>query len=347
MRAQWNIRCLVIAAHLAVLLLLFDSAQAQKLPRSVTLGTNPPGTVFYSLASGLANVASAATPIQVVVQPYTGTSTLLPLADSGELDFGIVNAVEMALSYQGPARLKVGGRNPFPHTPNIRLVMRGAPLLVGLLVKKDSSLKSIHDIKGRRVTGEYPANLAIWNHMFGHLASAGLNWNDVKVVPVPAVNEGVDALVQGRADVSQHALNAAKVREADAAVGVRHISSDCSPEGEKRLRRAVPGYYPRIVKAGTAPAVVEDTCMIAYDVYFLTHKAANEQVVSTVLKGIWDNVEKLPPLHPQFNEWTRERAASADVTIPYHPAAIQFLKERGVWSAKIEETQGKLLALNR
>ena len=47
--------------------------------------------------------------------------------------------------------------------------------------------------------------------MFGSLSNAGLTWNDVKVVPVPAVNEGVDALIQGRADVTTHAIGSAKV----------------------------------------------------------------------------------------------------------------------------------------
>ena len=53
------------------------------------------------------------------------------------------------------------------------------------------------------MTGEYPANIAIWFHVYTELANAGLTWDDVKVVPVPAVNDGVDALIQGRADVSQ------------------------------------------------------------------------------------------------------------------------------------------------
>ena len=94
-----------------------------------------------------------------------------------------------------------------------------------------------------------------------------MKWEDVKVVPVPGVNEGVDALIQGRADVSMSALDAAKVKEADSAVGVRHISLDCSPEGEKRLRSAVPGYYSRWLKRGQATAIVEDTCVNAYDIY--------------------------------------------------------------------------------
>ena len=345
MRPRWLAPGVLVLVLLASGLL--SPARAQQLPRSVTLGTNPPGSVFYALASGLAKVVSGATPIQVGVQPYTGTSTFLPLVNTGELDFGVINAVDMGLAYQGPQRLKAGGRNPFPHTPDVRLVMRGAPLLTGLLVRKDSPIKTIHDIKGKRMTGEYPAHLAVWFNMFAFLSSAGMTWDDVKVVPVPAVNDGVDALVQGRAEVTMSALNSAKVREADASIGVRHISLDCSPQGVERFRKAVPGYYTRWLKAGEAAAVVEDTCVNAYDIYFLTHKNATEQVVTTVLKAIWDNVDKLPPLHPVFKEWTRERAVDPEVTIPYHPAAIQFYKERGLWSAKMEDAQRKLLAVNR
>jgi hypothetical protein len=224
--------------------------------------------------------------------------------------------------------------------------MRGSPLRVSLVVRKDSTIKTVQDVKGKRVTGEYPANLAIWFHVFTGLASAGLTWDDVKVVPVPAVNEGVDAVVQGRADVSNHAIGAAKIQEADASVGVRFISLDCSPQGEERVKKAVPGYYVTIIKSGSSTAVVGDTCVLTYDIYLVGHKALPAQVVQAVLKSIWDNIEKLPPLHPQFKDWTRERAASDDVTIPYHPAAVQFYKEKGTWSAKMDETQKRLLALN-
>jgi uncharacterized protein len=346
MNARWNPRWLVVTTAFVALQLLAGTARAQPLPKSVNIGSNPPGSVFYALASGLAKVVSDGSPMQMAVQPYTGTSTFMPLLNSGELDFGINNFVDLALAYQGPERLKISGRNPFPHIPNVRLVMRGAPFLVGLLVRKDSPIKTIHDIKGKRLTGEYPAQLAVWYNMFGALASAGLTWKDVKVVAVPAANEGVDALIQGRVDVTQHALNSAKVREADASIGVRHLSIDCSPDGEKRLRHSVPGYYPRILKTGTALAVVEDTCFVAYDICLTSHRAAPDAVVTTVIKAIWENIEKLPPFHPAFKEWTRERAVDPDVTIPYHPGAISFYKEQKLWSAKMDEAQKKLLALN-
>jgi uncharacterized protein len=337
---------LILAANLAMTPLIGGAARAQQPPKSVTIGTNPAGTVFYALGGGMASVISGAAPFQAVIQPYTGTSTFLPLLDSGEIDFGIINAVEMNLAYQGAARFKVAGRNPLPHVPNTRLIMRGSPLQVSLVVKKDSTIKTIHDVKGKRVTGEYPANIAIWFHVFTGLASGGLTWNDVKVVPVPAVNDGVDAMVQGRADVSNHAIGAAKIKEADASAGVRFVSLDCSPQGEERIKKAVPGYYPATVKSGSSTGIVGDTCVLSYDIYFVGHKALSGQTVQATLKALWDNIEKLPPLHAQFKDWTRERATSADVTIPYHPAAIEFYKEKNLWSAKMDEAQKRLLALN-
>lgn len=46
------------------------TAQGTSLPRQVTIGANPPGTVFYALGSGLAKVVSGAAPFQMTVQPY-------------------------------------------------------------------------------------------------------------------------------------------------------------------------------------------------------------------------------------------------------------------------------------
>jgi uncharacterized protein len=332
--------CLVLATFLFA-----TDGRAQQLPKSVAIGSNPPGSLFYALASGMAKVVSEASPIQAQVQPYAGTSTFVPLFDSGELDLGVVNAVDMGMVYQGQ-KLKVGGRNPFPHVPSARLLMRGSPLRSSLIVKKDSPIKTIGDVKGKRVTGEYPAQLAVWYNVFGSLANGGLTWNDVKVVPVPAVNEGVDALVQGRADVTTHAIGTAKVKEADAAVGVRYIPLDCSKQGEERIKKAVPGYYLSVVKAGSSTGIVEDTCAYTYDIYLVGHKALPDAVVRNVLQAIWVNVEKLPQFHPGFAEWTKVRAVDPEVTIPYHPAAIRYFKDSGVWSAKMDEAQKKLLAMN-
>lgn len=330
-----------IVGLLALAAAMAAGAAAAQVPQA-SIGANPPGTVFYAVASGLTKVVGEAGTARLAVQPYTGSSTFLPLLESGELELGVVNAVDMGLAYRGPG-FKVGGRNPFPPAPAIRLVMRGSPLLIGLIVRKDSPIRTVQEVRGKRVTGEYPAHLSVWYNMFGLLASGGLTWSDVRVVPVPAVNDGIDALVQGRADVTTFAFGGAKLKEADAAVGIRYLSTDCSPEGEARIRKAVPGYYARWVKAGATTGIVEDTCAIAYDVYLGAGRGASDAVVEAALKGIWENVDKLPPIHPIFREWTRERAVSAEVTIPYHPAAIRFYRERGVWTPQMDQAQQRLL----
>ena len=321
-------------------LLAAPPASAQK---TATLGTNPPGSVFYAIASGLTKVAADGGGVQLTVQPYSGTSTFVPLLESGELEFGVNNAVDMGLAQRGPA-FKIGGRNPFPHAPSLRLVMRIAPLVVAPLVRKDSPIKSMQDVKGKRVTGEYPANLAIWYNVFGHLSSAGLAWSDVRVIPVPSLNEGVDALVQGRADVSSYALNGAKVKEADAAVGVRHLSIDCSPDGERRLRAAVPGYYPRRVKKGEATGVLEDICVIGYDVYLVAGKSVADKTVELLLAAVADNADKLALYHPVLRDFNRNQMVTADITIPYHPAAVRFFRERGAWTPETEQAQQRVMA---
>jgi TRAP transporter TAXI family solute receptor len=321
------------------------AAVAQQLPKSVAIGSNPPGSLFYALGSGLAKVISDASPIQAQIQPYAGTSTFVPLFTSGELDLGVVNAVDMGMVYQGK-KLQVGGRNPFPHVPSSRLIMRGSPLRSSLLVRKDSPIKTISDVKGKRVTGEYPAQLAVWYNVFGSLSNGGLTWNDVKVVPVPAVNEGVDALVQGRADVTTHAMGSAKVKEADSAIGIRYIPLDCSKQGEARIKKAVPGYYLSVVKAGSTTGAVEDICAYTYDIYLVGHKDLSDAAVRNIIQAIWVNIDKLPQFHPGFAEWTRARAVDPEVTIPYHPAAIRYFKDSGAWAARMDEVQRRLLALN-
>jgi TRAP-type uncharacterized transport system substrate-binding protein len=101
-----------------------------------------------------------------------------------------------------------------------------------------------------------------------------------------------------------------------------------------------------LLRSGSSTAIVGDTCVLAYDIYFIGHKALPAEVVQATLNALWDNMEKLPLLHPQFKDWTRERAATAEITIPYHPAAVQFYKQKGVWSPRMDESQRKLLAVN-
>ena len=338
-------RLLVAFSVAGAIALASASASAQgALPKSVNVGTNPSGTLFYSLTSGVAATISQHAPFKAEPAPYSGTSTFLPLLNQGrELDFGVVNAVDMSMAYRGPDKLKVGGKNPFAHSPNVRLVVRGGAMSVGMHVQKDSNIHHARDLKGRKVAGEYPAHQAVWYNGLGTLASCGMTWSDVNVVPVPAVNDGFDALKDGRVEAALHAVGSGKVREVDAAIGVRMIRICDDAAADKRVREAVPGYYVSNFKPGSTVGVIEPASAVSYDVYLTTHKAMSDKAVYEAAKALWDGQKTLFSKHPVLKGWMNDRYASADVTIPYHPGAIEFYKEKGVWTAAMEKAQQQLL----
>lgn len=337
---------LLVAFSMAITLAVTSAFAAEKtsLPKSVNIGSNPSGTLFYSLTSGVAATISEHAPFKAEPAPYSGSSTFLPLLNEGrELDFGINNAVDMAMAYQGADKLKIGGRNPFTNTPNVRLVVRGGAMTVGFHVPKSSNIHHVRDLKGRKVAGEYPAHLAVWYNGFGSLASCGMTWADVDVVPVPAVNDGIDALKDGRVMAAIHAVGSGKVREADAAIGVRMISICDDAQAKQRLSKSVPGYYASRLKAGSTAGITEDVSAVSYDVYLTTHKKLSNRVVYEAVKALWNGQKTLFAKHPILKRWKSNRFASTEVTLPYHPGAIEFYKEKGVWTSAMDKTQQQLL----
>ena len=76
------------------------------LARSVAIGTSPAGTGAFSLGSGLAAVASKVTPIIAKVQAHAGPNTFVPLLESGELEFGIVNILDAHMAMTGTGTYK-------------------------------------------------------------------------------------------------------------------------------------------------------------------------------------------------------------------------------------------------
>ncbi|MGH7929562.1 MAG: hypothetical protein ACREQV_17380 [Candidatus Binatia bacterium] len=59
MKHRWTPLPRRFAVQIAALLLFAGILEAQQLPRSVAVGSNPPGSLFYVLASGLAKFDKA------------------------------------------------------------------------------------------------------------------------------------------------------------------------------------------------------------------------------------------------------------------------------------------------
>jgi len=78
-------------------LTLAGAARAQVLG----IGTAPQGTIGYNMGSAIAKVLLEDGKIQSRVQPYSGSSAVFPLVNTGEIDLTVGNTLEAEEAYNG------------------------------------------------------------------------------------------------------------------------------------------------------------------------------------------------------------------------------------------------------
>ncbi|MGH6783665.1 MAG: TAXI family TRAP transporter solute-binding subunit, partial [Sphingomicrobium sp.] len=199
--------CKLLAA--AFSLAFASAASAQPLG----LGTSPQGTLTYAIGAAVSKTLAEKGNIQTRVQPSSGTGAMIPLVNSGEIDVGFANAAELYDAFHG-----VGTFDKRPN-PKLRTVAVIFPLKAGLFVRANSDIKSIKDMKGKTVAYGLTSQEIVRKTIDAMLATGGLTPSDLKTVMVPNIVRGVDELIAGRVDIAVFALGAAKVAEAEAAVG--------------------------------------------------------------------------------------------------------------------------------
>lgn len=321
----------------------------QKLPGSVNFGTHAVGSVFNAVGTGLAKVATDDGPIRVIVQPFSGPPAWIPsMSRDGKPDLGIINVSEAWQAYTGkltPEPLPAGApklkARYGPH-PNLRLLMLGTNLSLGILVRNDSSIKSLADLKGKRLTWNFPAFPANILSGLATLSTAGVSIKDIKTVPVPEVVSGVRALMEGRVDAAVAAVGMGIVSEANARIGVRFLPAGNSPKGIRIAGGIMPGGKITVRQPG--PAGIKNPISIwSYGISVVASTHMPDAVAYSLVKTWWNHWKELGPIHPQLRGWNHNVFVEETATIPYHPGTIKFYKEVGKWSAEMDKNQQELL----
>jgi len=340
--------CTVFATALLVAQRPAHSQQAP-LPRSVNFGTHAVGTVFNAAGTGLAKVATDRGPIRVVVQPFSGPPAWVPsMHREGQPEIGIINVIDVWQAYTGkitPRPLPFGSpemKPPFTPHPNVRLLMMGTNLSVGILVRADSPFKSLADLKGKRLTWGFPAFPPNILAGLSTLATAGVNIQDLVPVSVSEVVSGVRALMEGRVDGAIAAVGMGIVSEADARVGVRFLPAGQNPEGISVAQGIMPGGNVDIRRAGPA-GVKADVPIWSYGIAVVASTHMPDEVAYTLVKTWRDHWKELEPVHPQLQGWSPDKFVQKTATIPYHPGAIKLYRETGTWTPEMGHNQEILL----
>jgi len=321
-----------------------------KYPKMVRFATLSPGTLLYAMISGLGKVASEKSPMTVVVIPTAGANTWLPmLSKQGTVDIAMANYSEMwqiwtGLSAEDPVPKGYPKKPPYPKTKNVRILNSGPLLKAGFLVRKDSGLKYVRELKGKRIAwpwSAFPPNVGI---TLAALLNGGLSLADVKTAPMTEVVAAVRAVQEGRIDATVCAVGMGAIAEADALVGVRFLHQSMDPKLIKAGQRAMAGCYTTIQKGGP-PGVPEDTPLWSLVLANIATTRMPDHVAYKLVETWWNNYKDYQPIHPVLRFWTPEIFININFTQPYHTGAIQFYKEKGVWTPEMEAKQKKLLAM--
>lgn len=292
------------------------------LPRTAAIGTNPAGTGAHSLGSGLAAVGSKATPISVRVQPYNGPNAWMPLLQSGEIEFGIMNILDAHMAQTGT------GNYEKPN-PGVRVVSGGVfPFTIGWFVRDKSDIKETKDLKGKRMAWDYGGHAITQTFQLMFLEAGGVKPSDLIQVRVSNINDGARAVAEGRIDIAESGIGIGLVEEVNAMEPVRFLSL---PNNDK-TRAILARHGISLVTSGPATGIKGETYVFGYPLHLVSSTKVSETAVYTLVKAWWENMGELPAKHPLFKRWTKETQAITNFTTPYHPGAIKFYKEVGVWT---------------
>jgi hypothetical protein len=317
------VRKLVLAASAAVL-----AFAAPASAQIYSLGTGKQGFFTYSAGAAIAKVAADGG-VNLRVKPFGGTSAYVPGVNAGEQQFGLANELEAHYAVTGTVIYKDKLQ------PDLRAVAVLTPLYSQLFVAKDSPIKTIADLKGKRVPSDYASQRVIDILTRGVLANGGLSYGDVQKVPVPNVVGGASEFEQGKADTFMFAVGSGKVSEVNAKIPLRVLAVDHSKEAMERLRKFIPvAYATQLQPAKSRAGVDAPTWVYAYDYLVLANDKVADDVVYKLAKLLHDHKAELAANFGALSGFDPKRMNKDLGPVKYHSGAIKFYKEIGEWPPK-------------
>jgi TRAP transporter TAXI family solute receptor len=293
------------------------------------IGTGKQGFWTYSAGAAIAKVATD-NGLNLRIQPYGGTSAYVPALNAKEIEFGLAN--ELETNYAVTGKVIYEGKPQ----PDVRIVAVLSPLYSVLFVRKDSSIKTIPDLKGKRVPSDFVSQRVLDVLVQGTLANGGLTYADVQKVPVPNVVGGANEFAEGKADTFMFALGAGAVAETDAKVGgVRVLPIDPSKEAMERMRKFIPvAYATKLEPRKGLVGILEPITIYAYDYLLLANSKVPDDVVYKLAKALHGNKDALAASFAALRDFDPKRMAKNTAPVQFHPGAIKFYQEIGQWPPK-------------
>ncbi|MEM1284523.1 MAG: TAXI family TRAP transporter solute-binding subunit [Pseudomonadota bacterium] len=242
---------------------------------------------------------------------------------SGELEFGVAQSDWQFHAYNGTSRFEDAGA-----FEGLRAVFSVHPEPFTLIVPGDSEVESFSDLAGLRVNVGNPgsgqrATMEVVMDAFG------ISMDDFAVATEFQGAEMAQALCNGQIDAMIYTVGhpAAAITEVSTTCDARLVDVT-GPEIDQLI--ADNSYYrTAMIPGGMYRGTDDEVTTFGVGATFVTSADVSDDIVYTVVKGVFDNFADFTGLHPAFANLTEEAMISDGLSAPLHPGAERYYRERG------------------
>jgi len=315
-----------LAAGAALLGALLGVSAASAQPSAIA--TLPPGAINNIQAGVIAKVIQENSDLQMRLVSFNSPAAILGATQNKQAEFSYTSNDEAGVAIRGKDEYEGNAMT------DLRVATVVFPFRVGLIVRNNSDIKTIADLKGKRLPVGWQGFLQGIPLMRAQLANGGLTLEDGEPVPVTDLLSAADDFKAGKVDVFTFAVGGPKVAEINSSVdgGVRFLPFDDSPKALEAMAAIRAEYHVAEAQpAPNLPGIIGPTKVMEYAIVLLVGKDVPDDVVYKAAKALHASKEQLVAGHPSFNAFNPAGMALPQPGMEFHPGAIKFFKEAGIW----------------
>ena len=307
--------------------MVFSLGTAQAKTQFVTIGTGGITGVYYPTGGAIAkmvNKKKAEYGIRATVESTGGSVFNVNAVMNGDLEFGVVQSDRQFQAVQGLAEWKDKGPQK-----DLRAVFSIHPESVTLVAAVDSGIKTIQDVKGKKINIGNPVSGQRQNAIDA-LETIGIDIEkDIKAESIKA-SEAASLLQDGRIDAFFYTVGHPSGSIKEATSGARKVLiADIT--GMDELLKKFPYYAKATIQKSLYPGaqIEKDVQTFGVKATFVTSAKVSDAVVYAVTKEVFENFDEFKNLHPAYSTLTKENMLEG-LSAPIHPGAMKYYKEAGM-----------------
>lgn len=324
----------------AASLIGFGAAQAEGLPDTMTWTAYDVGSQGHSEASAIADAFGRAYNTRVRIQPAgSAIGRLQPLL-GGRADYAYL-ATESFFASEGTYDFAERRWGP----QDLRAVA-GRPSTFGVPSAADADIHTLEDLRGKRVA--YVAgNPSVNVKCDAILAFGGLTREDVDAVMFPTHGAAMGSLAQNRADAACTTTTASQLYELEESNrGIRWVDIPADDEaGWERMNEVAPVFQPFEETIGAGISEDSPANMLAYRYPIIVSLAdRSDDEVYAFIKALDESYDLYKDATSAIHRWSISDAGVPPIDIPFHPGAVRYMEEKGIWDDAMQEWNEARLA---